>query len=86
MLKKLWLQPPRSFKYRLKVDDLAPDGVPIQIAWGKLIPGSSVFVPCIDTVECGRQIHAVAMHYDWSLDMRVVIDGGRWGIRFWRVM
>jgi hypothetical protein len=85
-LKQLWRQVPRSYKHRLKIDDLAPDGVPIRVAWGSFVPGASIFVPCVDVVECGRQMNEIATAHDWSLDMRVVIEGGRWGVRIWRIL
>ena len=85
-LSRQWLQPPRSYKHRLRVDDLAPDGVPVRVAWAKFVPGASVFVPCVDTLECVRQLNEVAQHHDWTLDYRIIIEGGRWGVRVWRVL
>lgn len=85
-LKKLWQQPPRSYRHRLKVDDLAPDGVPIRVAWDRFVPGASIFVPCVNTVECGQQLNEIAQQHDWVLDMRTRIEGGRWGVRVWRVI
>ena len=85
-LKKLWRQPPRSYKYRSKTEILAPDGVPIRVAWDKFVPGASVFVPCLDVLECLRQANELAKERDWSLDFRTVIEGGRWGVRIWRVL
>ena len=85
-LKKLWQQPPRSSKNRLRLDDLAPDGVLIKVNWGEFVPGASVFVPCINTVECGRQMYEIARLKGWTLDARAQIEGRRWGVRFWRVL
>lgn len=85
-LKKFWRLPPRSFKYRPKVDDLAPDGVPVRVAWDKFVPGSSFFIPCVNTVECVRQVHEASVLHDWTLDVRIAIENGRWGVRFWRVL
>jgi hypothetical protein len=45
-----------------------------------------VFVPCINTLECVRQFYEVAQFNDWTIDTRIGIEGGRWGVRFWRVM
>jgi hypothetical protein len=85
-LKTLWQQPPRSHKHRINNNSLAPDGVPIRVAWDKFVPGASIFIPCVDTVECGRQMFEIGTHNDWTLDMRPVIEGGRWGVRVWRVL
>jgi hypothetical protein len=85
-LKKLWQQPPQSYKRRLAVKDLAPDGVPISVLWDKFVPGTSVFVPCVNTVECGRQLNEIAKAHDWTIDMRTRIENKHWGIRVWRVL
>lgn len=85
-LSKLWRLPPLSFKHRIKMGDLAPDGVPIRVAWDKFVPGSSIFVPCVNTLECVRQIYEIGTFYDWTLDIRTAIEGGRWGVRVWRVL
>lgn len=85
-LSKLWQLPPRSSKNRIRRDDLAPDGVLIRVAWDKFVPGASVFVPCVNTLECVRQIYEVARFNDWTIDTRIGIEGGRWGVRFWRVL
>ena len=85
-LSKLWQQPPRCFKHRVRIDDLAPDGVCIRVAWDKFVPGASVFVPCINTLECVRQFYDVSRRRDWVIDTRIGIEGGRWGVRFWRVL
>jgi hypothetical protein len=45
-----------------------------------------MFIPCINTVECGKQVNGVATIYDWTVDVRVAIEGGRWGVRVWRVL
>jgi hypothetical protein len=85
-LSKLWRQPPRSSRNRIRRDDLAPDGITIRVAWDKFVPGASVFVPCVNTVECVRQFHEVSQFNDWVWDSRIGIEGGRWGVRFWRVL
>ena len=85
-LKKLWQLPSRSFKHRVRVDDIAPDGVLINVMWDKFVPGASVFVPCINTIECVRQLNEVATYYDWTLDVRIKTESGTWGVRVWRVL
>lgn len=85
-LSKLWLQPPRQFKNRIRVGDIAPDGVKVEVDWDKFEPGTSIFIPCVNTVECVRQVFELSRIKDWSLDIRFVIEGGRWGVRFWRIL
>ena len=85
-LKTLWRQPPRSYKHRVRIDDFAPDGIPIRVKWEAFVPGASLFVPCVNTVECGRQLTEIGRAHDWTLDIRTAIEGGRWGVRVWRVL
>ena len=84
-LKSLWLQSPQITKYRIRRGDLAPDGVLIRIDWSKFVPGSSFFVPCINTLECVRQIVEECKLNDWSVEIRMVVEWGRWGVRVWRI-
>lgn len=85
-LSKIWLQPPQCSKNRIRFDDLAPDGVCIRVDWRRFLPGASVFVPCINTVECVRQFYEIAQKNDWAWEVRVKAEGGRWGARFWRIL
>jgi hypothetical protein len=85
LLNKLWLLPPRSLKHRLRSTVLAPDQTPICVDWGKFEPGASIFVPCVNTVECGCQLNEVANNNKWKIDMRARIEDGLWGVRAWRV-
>jgi hypothetical protein len=82
----LWLRLPRSSKNRLRVDDIAPDGVPITVKWDEVVVNSSIFVPCINTVELVRQVFEVARRRGWTLQFRPRVEGGKWGVRFWRVL
>jgi hypothetical protein len=85
-LNRLWLQQPRFSKNRVRFHDLAPDGVCIRVDWDKFVPGASLFVPCINSVECVRQVHEIASRHDWVWECRIHIEGGRWGVRFWRIL
>ena len=82
----LWRQPPRSWKNRLKIGDLAPDGVKIVVPWDKITAGGSFFVPCVNTVELVRQVFDITDKRNWSVVFRPRIEGGKWGVRFWRVL
>lgn len=63
-----------------------PDGVPIFLNWNNLVVGTSVFIPALNmrllkrqmTKEAAwRQVHVVGMER---------IEGGKLGMRFWRVL
>lgn len=65
---------------------LAPDGVPIRVAWHRMVRGASVFIPCVNVVACGQELNEIATMKKWQIEMRVKIEGGRWGVRVWRIL
>lgn len=85
-LNKLWLQPPRSSKNRLRNDDLAPDGVLIKADWDTFPIGGSAFVPCVNTLECVRQLNDIFTRRGWMVEYRARPESGIWGVRFWRLL
>ena len=40
----------------LRTYDLNPDGIRIVVRWNKFVVGTSIFIPCIDTVKAVQQI------------------------------
>jgi hypothetical protein len=84
--KKRLLVKPQSTKNRIRFDDLAPDGVRILVDWSRFTVGSSVFVPAIDTTELIGQFQSIANYYNWEIDYRYRVEGGRQGLRFWRLV
>jgi hypothetical protein len=62
------------------------EGVTINIKWEKLIPGSSFFVPCIDTARLIAQIVTTAQTKGFKVVTRTRAENGRWGIRVWRIL
>ena len=85
-LSKLWRQTPRSFKNRVRNDDLAPDGVLIKVDWDKFPVGGSAFVPCVNTLECVRQLNDITTRRGWMVEYRPRPESGVWGVRFWRLL
>ena len=75
---------------RIKTIDLAatiaPDKVPIHIAWEKFTVGSSVFVPCINTTKAVNQIKQITDPSDMQIKWSVRSEGGKWGVRIWRTL
>lgn len=70
----------------LKIHDINPDGVRIQIKWDKMVVGSSVFIPCIDTDEARGQVRKIADSKGWKIDYRVRVESGNMGVRIWRLV
>ena len=69
---------------RLKFDYLCPDGVDIKVDWERMMPGSSAFVPCIDSDELMRQVTEISYRFEWKMIYAHRIENGQWGVRFWR--
>lgn len=71
---------------RRKLETLNPDGVPIDVVWDDFAVGSSVFIPAINTTKLIAQLKDVAHYHRWTIQHRVHSEGGKWGIRVWRVL
>jgi hypothetical protein len=67
-----------------RINDLDPDGVRIIVPWEELRVGGSVFVPCINTEACERQVQGVAKRLGISLTCRKRIEAPYLGLRIWR--
>jgi hypothetical protein len=80
---KIPKRPPRAL--RLRVEDLVPDGVKINLDWDALLPGASAFIPCINVVELVNEIREYTDKKGWVMEYRTRIEDGKWGVRFWRM-
>lgn len=69
----------------LRAGDIAPDGVQMYVDWGALLPGASIFIPCIDVVELVNQVLSYTDKQGWVIEYRTRIEDGKWGVRFWRI-
>ena len=70
----------------LKLDDLDPDGVKIAVNWGNMVIGASVFIPCINTKKAIAQCKNIFKLKCWQLEIRVIIQDNKLGIRIWRTL
>jgi hypothetical protein len=70
----------------LKIYDLSPDGVTIEVNWKDMTIGSSIFVPCINTGEAVKQVTKIFSDRSWELEHRLRIEGGNLGVRCWRTV
>jgi len=77
---------PHLNKNRIQHTDLAPDGVRIVLDWGAIEVGSSIFIPAVNVVELIVQFQSVANSKHWTIEHRVRIENGKWGVRFWRML
>jgi hypothetical protein len=70
----------------LRLDDIKPDGVRVVIHWNKLDVGMSMFIPCINTTRAKTELNRIAKEKGMQLQMTPRIEGGKWGVRVWRVV
>ena len=69
----------------LTADQIDPDGVVICIDWDKLKPGSSVFIPCLNTTKAKYQVGKIFERKGWKFRYAIRPERELWGIRFWRL-
>ena len=70
---------------KLMQTDLSPDGARIVINWGKFTPGSSVFIPAINTRKAVEDVLEATGLAKKDLVIRVRVENGLYGVRVWRV-
>ena len=70
---------------RLMVTDLSPDGVRVVIDWSKFVPGSSVFIPCVNTVKALEHFVEAGGVRRGDIAHRVRVEDGKYGVRVWRL-
>jgi|TARA_R100001129_G_scaffold179700_1_gene156799 hypothetical protein len=70
----------------LKIDDLNPDGVRIVVNWERMVTSSSVFILCINTDKCVRQVEKIAKRKGWTIKNQIKVENSKLGVRFWRVL
>ena len=62
------------------------EGVEVTFRWNRFRPGSSVFIPCIDTASVVKQVKASAKHCPFKVHVAVGVRDGRYGVGIWRVV
>lgn len=70
----------------IRTFDLCPDGIRIVVPWDDIPVGTSVFVPCLNTLKAIKEFEHIAASRGWYVDARVGINKGKYGVRVWRVM
>ena len=64
--------------------DLNPDGVRVIINWDKMVTNASIFVPCVNTDKALKQIKQITKEKGWGIETKILIEGGKLGLRVWR--
>jgi hypothetical protein len=70
----------------LKFDQLSPDGVRIEVDWGRFVVGTSIFIPAINLAKLDKEMQEVARLKQIQLKGFDRIENGKLGMRFWRVL
>ena len=63
-----------------------PDGIEVYIPFKEWKPGLSVFVPALNVSKLKQQIKDAFKDRGWKPLMVECIEGGRLGVRIWRVL
>ena len=82
-------QQPQSTKPLLKVMKLGqvcPDGVVINVNWDTFEIGSSVFIPAINLAELEKQVKKIAIKKNFQIKSAERIENSKLGMRFWRIL
>lgn len=75
----------KSKPTRIIQTDLDPDGVRIVVDWDRFVPGSSVFIPCVNTKEAVKQVCGRLGFSRAELKYRATVCDGYYGVRIWRL-
>jgi len=60
--------------------------VVIKINWDDFVVGASVFIPAINLAELNKQMQIIAKEKEIKLKGYDRIEGGKLGMRFWRIL
>jgi hypothetical protein len=71
---------------RIRLTDIAPDGVRIIVDWDKFTPGASVFIPAINTEKAVKHVLTASKLEKHEVKYRVRVEGGKYGVRIWRLI
>ena len=61
------------------------NGVDYQIKWAEFTPGSSIFIPVIDTESALIALKKESERLEFEFVHKVVVEDGVQGIRVWRL-
>lgn len=55
------------------------------VNWANFLPGTSIFIPCLDCPAARKLIRKVTQRLKMRTIARVVVEDGVKGLRVWRV-
>ena len=51
-----------------------------------MVVGSSIFIPCIDTVTAKKQVKKIVAQKGWECKLATRVEDKNLGVRMWRVL
>lgn len=70
----------------MRLGQLCPDGVVIEVNWKNFEVGSSVFIPAINLAELEKQVKNIAIKMGFQIKSAERIEKSKLGMRFWRIL
>ena len=71
---------------RIRLTDIAPDGVRIIVDWGKFTKNASIFIPTLNTQKAVAHVLEATKLEKQQLKYRVRVEKGIYGVRIWRLL
>jgi len=60
-------------------------GLPIEIQWNKFVPGTSIFIPCLNRVPVANYITKTTKRLGFKIVIKFVVENDIYGLRVWRI-
>lgn len=70
----------------MRLGQVCPDGVNIDIDWDNFVIGSSIFIPAINLTELAKQMQTAIEPTKIEIKGFERIEAGKLGMRFWRIL
>ncbi len=71
---------------RIRLSDIAPDGVRIIVDWVKFTENASIFIPAVNTQKAVAHVLEATKLEKQHIKYRVRVEDGVYGVRIWRLV
>ena len=75
----------RLTTYHWTYHEVLTNGVDYQIRWPEFLPGTSIFIPAVNTDAALAAIKKESERLEFQFTHKVVVEDGIMGIRVWRL-
>lgn len=59
---------------------------PILVQWDKFLPGTSMFIPCLNRGAVERYLLSECRRMRFTVVTKKVVENKKYGVRIWRTM